>query len=135
LHIETNLLRNTYGRGLPAAWRITPPPLGPQRVITEDSALAPVAVSARAIPVDRAGMPVLAPQGSELAPVYPYRHALRFEQRRRMKRNELHYVDHPAMGAVIKITALDEDALESWAETELMQVGGWPASLTALRER
>ena len=50
-------------------------------------------------------------------------------ERRRMKRNELHYIDHPAMGILIKITALDEDALESWAEAELMQSEDWPASL------
>lgn len=134
LHLETNLWRNGDGRDLPPGWRMEPPPLGPSQVVMRGPTpvlLAPVDVSARRIPVDWEGLPVLAATATELAPVYPYRHALHFDQRRRMKRNELHYLDHPAMGAVIKITALDDDALESWAEAELMQAGAWPASLSA----
>ena len=132
LHIEANLWRNTRGQDLPAAWRIAPPPLGPVRVITEPfspAPLAPVTVTAEPYPVDFSGLPLYRPPRPELTPVFPYRHAITFEQRRRMKRNELHYIDHPAMGILIKITALDEDALESWAEAELMQSEEWPASL------
>ena len=54
---------------------------------------------------------------------------MQLSESRRMRSEELHYLDHPAMGAIIKITALDEDALESWAEAELMQSEDWPASL------
>ncbi len=133
LHIEANLWRNTDGRGLPAGWRMSPPPLGPEQLLTRDyqpALLAPLSVGATRFAVDFEGLPVLAPAGTGLEPVYPYRRAIRFDERRRMKRNELHYLDHPAMGVVIKITALDEDALESWAEAELMQADTWPASLT-----
>lgn len=134
LHIETNLWRNNDGRGLPAGWRMAPPPLGPERVIIQNiptGPLEPIVVTTPPFINDFADLSALEPPLPTLTPVYPYRHALKFEQRRRMKRNELHYLDHPAMGVVIKITALDEDALESWAEAELMQAETWPASLKA----
>jgi hypothetical protein len=36
--------------------------------------------------------------------VYPYRHAVLLEQTRRMRSNEVHYMDHPLLGVIVKFT-------------------------------
>ena len=33
------------------------------------------------------------------------------QQKRKMRSNEVHYIDHPMLGLVIKLTPLDADAL------------------------
>jgi hypothetical protein len=49
----------------------------------------------------------------ESGPTYPYRHAVLLQQQRRMRSNEVHYIDHPLFGLVIKLTPLDADTLYS----------------------
>jgi hypothetical protein len=49
---------------------------------------------------------------------YPYRHAVLLQQKRRMRGGEIHYIDHPMFGVVIKLTALDEEALAAQAAQE-----------------
>lgn len=54
-------------------------------------------------------------EGEELiqveAPVYPYRHAVLLDQTRRMRSNEIHYIDHPLLGVVIKFTPITAEEL------------------------
>ena len=141
LHIETNLWRNTSGSGLPPLWRMPAPPLGPLQLVVEKAAkkatgLPPLWQEPAEIQQAAAAPPVLrqSAEVQELDPVYPYRHAIALKLKRRMRRNELHYLDHPAMGVVLKITALDEDILDTMAESELMQPAKWPRSLSRVIE-
>ncbi len=101
------------------------PPLSPTSlVLVEPPLLLPLS----GIP-DRPGYPAGAQPAPEAAvdaaeekdadqepaaePRYPYRHAVKLEQQRRMRSNEVHYIDHPLLGIVIKLTPLDEDDLGS----------------------
>jgi len=127
LHIETNLWLNTRGRYLSGGWRMPPPPLGPPSVIVEapepeiefgdwEEAGEPVqnAVTAEEqLPPDPNG---IAPE--DIEPIYPYRHAVLLRQKRRMRSNELHYIDHPLLGVVIKLTPLDDEQLAEMAAAE-----------------
>ncbi|MEM1153664.1 MAG: CsiV family protein [Pseudomonadota bacterium] len=54
----------------------------------------------------------------ETGPVYPYRHAVLLEQTRRMRSNEVHYIDHPVLGVVVKFTPLDPEELDTIAESQ-----------------
>ncbi len=53
----------------------------------------------------------LLPEG----PIYPWRHAVLLKQKRKMRSNEVHYIDHPALGLVIKLTRFDPEQAESGA--------------------
>ena len=55
-----------------------------------------------------------------LRPVYPWRHAVALKQKRRMRSTEVHYLDHPLFGLVIKLTPLTEEDLEILAEAEAL---------------
>ena len=37
-------------------------------------------------------------------PDYPFRHAVLLQQRRRMRRDELHFIDHPLLGVLVEIS-------------------------------
>lgn len=63
------------------------------------------------------GEPAIEPVEVEL-PVYPYRHALLLQQKRRMRSTEVHYIDHPKFGLVIKLTPLSSEELAAQAEAE-----------------
>ena len=43
--------------------------------------------------------------------VYPYRHAVLLEQTRRMRSNEVHYIDHPLLGVIVKFTPITAEEL------------------------
>ena len=63
----------------------------------------------------------------EAGPVYPYRHAVLVQQKRRMRSNEVHYIDHPLLGAVIKFTPVTADDLAAIAaEQPLLPTGQLP---------
>ena len=49
------------------------------------------------------------------SPIYPYRHAVLLEQTRRMRSNEIHYIDHPLMGVIIKFTPITAEELDAIA--------------------
>jgi hypothetical protein len=66
-----------------------------------------------------------------LEPVYPYRHAVLMQQQKRMRSNEVHYIDHPLLGLVIKITPLTEEDLLIQAELENQL---WPHVKQALEQ-
>ena len=49
-------------------------------------------------------------------PDYPWRHAVLLQQTRRMRGGELHYIDHPMFGLLIKVTRHE---FAPFVETEL----------------
>tara|TARA_R110002110_G_scaffold107320_2_gene268456 strand:+ start:27338 stop:28462 length:1125 start_codon:yes stop_codon:yes gene_type:complete len=115
LHLETNLWLNTDGSYLPGTWRMPAPPLGPASLeLVEAPLLQPeleevLDFGAAYDPAwDQAGEPT----GVEPPPAYPWRHAVLLQQQRRMRSNEVHYIDHPLLGLVIKITPLSAEALQ-----------------------
>jgi Peptidoglycan-binding protein, CsiV len=124
LHIETSLWLNTQGEYLPGEWRMPPPPLGPVSVIVEapepepepeEEPYYPAPVPADPLTGELPGeQELLEPEG----PVYPWRHAVLLKQKRKMRSNEVHYIDHPLLGVVIKLTPLDEEQLQILGEAE-----------------
>ena len=64
------------------------------------------------------GLAVNATEPEELGPEYLWRHAVLMQQKRRMRSNEVHYIDHPMLGVVIKITPLSAEELEEMALAE-----------------
>ncbi|MEM9759230.1 MAG: CsiV family protein [Pseudomonadota bacterium] len=42
-------------------------------------------------------------------PAYPWRHAIVHEQSRRMRSQETHYLDHPVIGVIVRVTPASED--------------------------
>ena len=144
LHVETNLWLNTAGEYLPGTWQMPAPPLGPPSLIIEEQAPVDIGAAigeltesavpgaevtmTAPLPMQETGESLLAPdpnepdkglEGEELiqveAPVYPYRHAVLLEQTRRMRSNEIHYIDHPLLGVVIKFTPITAEELDAIA--------------------
>lgn len=114
LHLETNLWLNTEGSYLPGNWRMPAPPLGPPSLERVEAPLLEPELEelldfgASYDPAwDRAEEPA-----EEAAPAYPWRHAVLLQQQRRMRSNEVHYIDHPLLGLVIKLTPLDAETLQ-----------------------
>ena len=99
------------------------PPLGPPSLIVEEPEPPlepePYFVSPAYEALDPNGIPdpnEIAPE--DAGPVYPWRHAVLMQQSRRMRSNELHYLDHPLLGVVVKLTPLDEEQLATLAAAE-----------------
>ena len=53
-----------------------------------------------------------------VGPVYPFRHAVLIKQARRMRSNEVHYIDHPLLGLIIKFTPVSDQELAAIAELQ-----------------
>lgn len=110
LHLETNLWLNTDGEYLHSTWSMPPPPLGPRSVIVEESIpnepdpVASVNVYDLHIQPEPLGLEEEIEE--QLGPVYPFRHAVLLQQKRRMRSGEVHYIDHPMLGVIVKITPL-----------------------------
>jgi len=133
LHLETNLWLNTQGQYFPGVWQMPPPPLSPPSLIVEEPEPPPAAVTgaAPALSPLAALDTTPAPTGEsgtadaitgesaagveETGPVYPFRHAVTLRQKRRMRSDELHYLDHPMFGLVIKLTPVSEEELADLA--------------------
>ena len=117
LHVATNLWLNTSGDYLPGEWQMPAPPLGPPSVIIDGQPAA----AQRSVNLQPSS-PAQAQEGllalEEAGPVYPYRHAVLLKQKRRMRSNEVHYIDHPLLGVVIKLTPLTADELDALASAE-----------------
>jgi len=119
LHLETNLWLNTDGSYLAGNWKMPAPPLAPPSLIIEEPASGPV--DPADVWIYEPGLaPVTAPgegqqPATELAAIeadlYPYRHAVLLQQKRRMRSKEVHYIDHPKFGIVIKITPVTRGEL------------------------
>lgn len=61
-------------------------------------------------------MPAPAAAPEPLSAYAPWRHAVKIEQRRKMRSDELHYLDHPLLGILIKITELEFSPFVATAE-------------------
>jgi hypothetical protein len=127
LHIETDLWLNTDGSYLPGDWQMPAPPLGPPSLIIEEpfsdiveESLPEIEASYRSGPDPDWEEWPLDPNEAEVdtGPQYPFRHAVRLKQKRRMRSQEVHYLDHPLLGVVVTITPLTEEELEALALAE-----------------
>ena len=123
LHIETNLWLNTGGSYIPGSWAMAPPPLGPASLIVIEPVLeedeSPVTAYSSSLFNDPAGLEQDPPDANEpRGPVSPWRHAVALTEKRRMRSEEVHYLDHPMLGMVVKLTPLSEEELEALAVAE-----------------
>jgi Peptidoglycan-binding protein, CsiV len=127
LQVETNLWLNTEGEYLPGDWRMPAPPLGPSSLVVETpEPTEPATTWTLAEPVEGEALT----EAEESGPLYPFRHAVLLQQSRRMRSGEVHYLDHPMLGVIIKLTPLSEEVLESLApppETQAAQAAVPPA--------
>ena len=126
LHLETNLWLNTAGGYLPPEWSMPPAPLGPKSLMViqpteEEPIYDPL------LPIDAQPLPsgnteeVMTEEETKLEPaepLSPWRHAVVLSQKRRMRSTEVHYIDHPLLGVVVKISPVTEDELLQRAEAE-----------------
>lgn len=125
LHLDTNLWLNTQGEYLPSdSWRMPAPPLGPPSVIVEEQVETPspsetatsqIISPAGTIPASAEDSSMDVQQTEEPEPVYPWRHAVLVKEERRMRSNEIHYLDHPLLGLVVTFTPLDAERLAELA--------------------
>lgn len=130
LHVNTRLWLNTDGDYLHPEWRMPEPPRAPTSLELALPALddwRPIAtqlapglevtrpdgrVSGVQSPRDTALPGTDAAQGQhEEDRGYPWRHAIALEQSRRMRGGELHYLDHPVFGVLIKLTLMEDKDL------------------------
>jgi len=139
LHINTRLWLNTKGDYLHPDWRMPEPPHAPpsmrlslpelddwyeQRLdsFSDLEVARPDGLVAAppALWVDNRDDRAIA-RGDEHQDTdddHPWRHAILLEQSRRMRGGELHYIDHPVLGVLIKMTLLDDaDWVRTYRET------------------
>lgn len=126
LHLETNLWLNTMGDYLPGAWRMPAPPLAPPSLVLE-GVPEPEEEPYFLAPEDEPGPGEDAGETlDEPEDAYPFRHAVLLSQKRRMRSEEVHYIDHPLLGAVVKVTPYE------WDEGDLDMPPALPASNAGL---
>jgi hypothetical protein len=117
IYMETNLWLNTNGEYLHSDWQMPPPPLAPPSVAPVDpyaragfSSLSEEPAPPSDQPTSLSGQPVPPPaqpaamERMESDNAYPYRHAVLLSQTRRMRSNEVNYIDHPMLGIVVKVS-------------------------------
>ncbi|GAB5414063.1 MAG: hypothetical protein Cons2KO_16660 [Congregibacter sp.] len=51
-----------------------------------------------------------APPADDTVKPYPWRHAVATQQSRRMRSGEIHYIDHPVIGILVRISTVSEDS-------------------------
>ncbi|MEH6635052.1 MAG: CsiV family protein [Halioglobus sp.] len=132
LHLQTNLWLNTKGEYLPGVWQMPAPPLGPPSLVIE-ALPEPEVADNREQWSDTTTVADLVPEGElaaetslvteDIGPIYPFRHAVLMQQDRRMRSTEVHYIDHPLLGVVTKISPITKDELESMALAEAASTG------------
>ena len=122
LYLETNLWLNTRGEYLPGSWRMPAPPIGPSSLIFEapepelelelEQPQRETITADPAIDLESQRVPstliAITESAETLEPIYPFRHAVRLHQTRRMRSGEVHYIDHPMLGVIVKITPLPD---------------------------
>ena len=152
LHLTTQLWLNTDGDYLHPRWRMPEPPRSPPSLVVSLPSLdefysrrdAEVRGPEVTRPDARLAPPGPPPPAGATATVatkdadesagtdYPWRHAIPLQQSRRMRGGELHYLDHPVLGVLIKLTQLDA---ESWRETyRAMQDWQWEDRHSVIRQ-
>ncbi len=133
LHVNLNLWLNTMGDYLPEGWQIDPPALPRASVRAETRAgdttdpwntlplVDPATLFLPTTPIeDEPGLDVLAPiaaalpvndgsPAAETGEEYPWRHAIVHRQSRRMRSGEIHYLDHPVIGVVIRVVPAGDE--------------------------
>jgi hypothetical protein len=125
LHLQTNLWLNTTGNYLPTQWSMPLAPLGPKSLIV----IAPPEEeppSGLLLPLDSQDLPSATEEAAleeqaqlELEqPLSPWRHAVVLNQERRMRSTEVHYIDHPLLGVIVKISPVTEKELLQRTEAE-----------------
>jgi hypothetical protein len=156
LHADLNLWLNTAGDYLPAEWSIPAPPLAERSVRAERHDGSEQELPTQPLTLDDLLPAVLAPPGSnsdlptpiqvdvlplaenadetlsgaiETPDPYFYRHAIVHRQSRRMRSGELHYLDHPVLAVVLRLTPVNEDnmPLVGADRTEWRERHGLPA--------
>jgi len=116
LHIETNLWLNTDGEYLSAQWEMPKPPVAPEPFVASDNYFrleipegwlnrGSEYPALRAAANEPAAWWLAEP--ARVAPHYDYRHAILVDQKRRMRSGELHYIDHPVVGLLIKVSRFE----------------------------
>ncbi len=127
LHLETDLWLNTRGDYLgDSGWQMPAPPRAPQSLIVEVAEEAPLARE-DGLPADPQPMagevgdaiPDVEPVEEEVDPraLYPWRHAVALKQKRRMRSQEIHYIDHPLLGVVARLMPLAPEEVEELRST------------------
>jgi hypothetical protein len=137
LHLELDLWLNTAGDYLPQDWQIPAPPLPRQSWAAGDLASRVLDPYAAPPTLDEllglavAGLEPPRPDGSldgralgmddggdpSAQASYHYRHAIVHRQTRRMRSGELHYLDHPVLGVVIRLQPVGEE-FEPWVSAQ-----------------
>lgn len=137
LHVATRLWLNTRGDYLQhPEWRMPEPPGAPPSLVLalpvmqdlhpeerEDGApeLAVIRPDSRIAQARQPGDDT--PDGDNRTDAaagddFPWRHAILLDQSRRMRGGELHYLDHPVLGVLVKVTRLeDADRREMYRDT------------------
>ena len=124
LHLETDLWLNTRGDYLgDSDWQMPAPPRAPQSLIVETapeelpSVTEPATPPAGELPATEDVLAELNEVSveEEIDPrtVYPWRHAVALKQKRRMRSEEIHYIDHPMLGVVAYLTPLSPEEVEA----------------------
>ena len=132
LYLETNLWLNTRGEYLPGSWRMPAPPIGPSSLIFEapepelelelEQPQRETITADPAIDLESQRVPstliTITKRAETLEPIYPFRHAVRLHQTRRMRSGEVHYIDHPMLGVIVKITPLPDPRSQATPQAE-----------------
>lgn len=95
-------------------------------VLVAESGGVPVPASATPLPAEGAlaeGASTITEPPEVAGPVYPFRHAVLLQQKRRMRSGEVHYVEHPLMGLIIKFTPVTAEELAAIAESQAQSLG------------
>jgi hypothetical protein len=152
LHINVDLWLNTMGDYLPEGWQIDAPPLAapslasrtPRGESLNPWAPAPEPASEPGplfgtLQDDPGLVPLITDESSadsdEVDPTrtleYPWHHAIVHRQSRRMRSKEIHYLDHPVIGVVLRIVPVEEDTLPLLPaqEREFRERHGLPVEL------
>lgn len=103
VHLETDLWLNTEGDYLPEGWKMPNPPLAPEPQ-AQDSSFFQVRLPPDWLYRPYLSNPIENIYGERSLPEYRWRHAVALQQKRRMRSGELHYIDHPLLGLLIKVT-------------------------------
>jgi hypothetical protein len=126
LHLQTNLWLNTTGSYLPAQWIMPLAPLGPKSLIVIQPPQEEPSYDDQLLPIDTQELllsteEVQIEEQAQLEPeqpLSPWRHAILLSQERRMRSTEVHYIDHPLLGVIVKISPVTKKELLQRAEAE-----------------
>ena len=124
LHISLDLWLNTMGAYLPAGWQIDAPPrplpslnarTRSGQALTPWSDTAPMDPASLFLPPEPLpgelaafGATPVTPE-EELEADFPWRHAIVHRQSRRMRSGEIHYLDHPVIGVIVRVVPAGDE--------------------------